>query len=255
MKLQNRVVLVAGCASGLGAATARHFASLGARIIGIDRNAELGGRLQDEAKEDFLFVEADVTSEEAVSHAIRTGIARFGPLSGAVICAGVVHGEKVRGRKGPHQLDSFRRVVDINLIGTFNVVRLAVDNLATNEADADGERGVVLMTASTAAFEGQIGQAAYAAAKGAIVSMTLPMARELAALGIRVCTVAPGLFETAIWQGIPDASKNSLIETCQFPRRMGRPPEFALLAQQIFENPMLNGSVLRLDGALRMNST
>jgi NAD(P)-dependent dehydrogenase (short-subunit alcohol dehydrogenase family) len=194
----------------------------------------------------------DVTDEHSVQRAIEAAFAAFGSLSGAMHCAGIVGAARIVGRDGPHSLEMFKRVLDVNLIGTFNVMRLAAAAMAVNQADAEGERGVIINTASTAAFEGQTGQAAYAASKGGVAAMTLPAARELARFGIRVVAIAPGVFETPMMSSMPESAVESLVRQVPFPARLGRPSEFAALARHIVENPMLNGCTIRLDGALRM---
>lgn len=244
MRPEGKTFLVTGGGSGLGYATAWDLAEAGANVV----VADLGG----EAPKGARFVEADVTDEEAVQGAVDTAVEEFGGLHGAVNCAGVGPPEKVLGRGGPHGLGSFSRVVEINLIGTFNVLRLATERMARNEPDEGGERGVIVNTASVAAFDGQIGQAAYAASKGGIVSMTLPVARELAASGIRVMAVAPGLFDTPLLAGLPEEARDSLGQQVPFPSRLGSPSEYAALVLHIVENPMLNGEVIRLDGGIRM---
>jgi NAD(P)-dependent dehydrogenase (short-subunit alcohol dehydrogenase family) len=206
--------------------------------------AELGDRAR--------FVQTNVTDEASVQTAVATALDTFGGLYGAVNCAGIAIGEKTVGREGPHNLDSFTRVIQVNLIGTFNVIRLAATAMSQAEANAAGERGVIINTASVAAFDGQMGQAAYSASKGGIVGMTLPIARDLARSGIRVVTIAPGIFETAMLAGMPDKIRESLGQQVPFPSRLGRPDEYAALAQHIIENEMLNGEVIRLDGAIRM---
>jgi len=198
------------------------------------------------------FVRTDVTDEASVQSAVDLAVREFGGLSGAINCAGIGVAERTIGRHGPHALDRFKRVVTVNLVGTFNVIRLAAAAMARGEPNADGERGVIVNTASVAAFDGQIGQAAYSASKGGIVSMTLPIARDLARDGIRVVTIAPGIFDTPLLGGMPEATRNSLGEQVPFPPRLGRPQEYAALAQHIVENEMLNGEVIRLDGAIRM---
>jgi NAD(P)-dependent dehydrogenase (short-subunit alcohol dehydrogenase family) len=208
--------------------------------------------LRGEAPAGARFVEADVTDEKAVSGAVNTAVEEFGGLHGALNCAGVGPPEKVLGREGPHDLASFSRVVEINLLGTFNVLRLAAERMARNEPDEGGERGVIVNTASVAAYDGQVGQAAYSASKGGIVSMTLPIARELAGSGIRVMTVAPGLFDTPLLASLPEEARESLGRQVPFPSRLGNPSEYAALVRHIVENPMLNGEVIRLDGAIRM---
>jgi NAD(P)-dependent dehydrogenase (short-subunit alcohol dehydrogenase family) len=252
MEIRKSVVAVTGGASGLGEATVRHFARLGASVAIWDTNAEKGAALAEELGGQSIFVKTDVTDEKSVQHAVDAVVDRFGELHVVVNCAGIGIAKKVLGKNGPHDLDSFTKVIQVNLIGTFNVIRLAAEKMAQNESNEDGERGVIINTASVAAFEGQIGQAAYSASKGGIVGMTLPLARELAAHGIRVMTIAPGLFDTPLFASLPDKAREALGAMTPFPSRLGRPDEFALLVQSIVENPMLNGSTIRLDGALRM---
>ena len=241
MDVQDRTFLVAGGGSGLGAATVRMLENAGANVVVADLKGEPGSR----------FVETDVTDEGGVKSAVGAAL-EFGALHGAVNCAGVAIAEKVLGREGPHSLDSFTRVIQVNLIGTFNVVRLAAAAMVGNEPGEDGSRGVIVNTASVAAFDGQIGQAAYAASKGGVVSMTLPLAREFARSGIRVATIAPGLFDTPMMAGLPEEARESLGDQVPFPSRLGRPEEYAALVRHIIENDMLNGEVIRLDGAIRM---
>jgi NAD(P)-dependent dehydrogenase (short-subunit alcohol dehydrogenase family) len=238
--------LVAGGASGLGEATARALATRGARLTLADLNAERGAALASELGAEF--VEADVTDEAQVQVAVEAA----GELRLAVSCAGIGWAERTVKKDGPAALAPFETVVRVNLIGTFNVLRLAAASMAANEPDPEGERGVVVMTASIAAFDGQIGQTAYAASKGGVVGLTLPAARDLARLGIRVCTIAPGVFDTPLLAGLPEESRTALGAQIPFPPRLGRPEEYAKLAVQIAENEMLNGEVIRLDGALRM---
>jgi NAD(P)-dependent dehydrogenase (short-subunit alcohol dehydrogenase family) len=243
VRVAGSTFLVAGGGSGLGAATARLLVASGANVIVAD--------VKGEAPEGARFVETDVTDERGVQAAVDATL-EFGGLHGAVNCAGLAVAEKTLGREGPHPLDLFERVVRINLIGTFNVVRLAAEAMARNEPSEGGERGVIVNTASVAAFEGQIGQAAYAASKGGVASMTLPLARELARSGIRVATIAPGIFDTPMLAGLPQDARESLGKQVPFPSRLGRPEEYAALVRHIVENEMLNGEVIRLDGAIRM---
>jgi NAD(P)-dependent dehydrogenase (short-subunit alcohol dehydrogenase family) len=238
--------LVAGGASGLGEATARELAARGADLTIADLNEERGRPLADELG--GTFVKADVTDEVQV----RAAVEAAGELRLAVSCAGIGWAERTVTKEGPAALHPFETVVRVNLIGTFNVLRLAAAAMAANEPDGDGQRGVVVMTASIAAFDGQIGQTAYAASKGGVVGLTLPAARDLARHGIRVCTIAPGLFDTPLLAGLPEDTRKALGEQIPFPSRLGRPDEYARLACHIAENAMLNGEVLRLDGALRM---
>lgn len=252
MQIKNNCFLVSGGASGLGAGTARHFVQLGARVVLADLNEIAGQGLLKELGASARFARCDVTSEADVASAVALAVKEFGGLHGAINCAGIASGEKVLGKDGPHGLAAFARTVNINLVGTFNVLRLAAAEIARQTPNTENERGVIINTASVAAFEGQIGQAAYAASKAGVAGMTLPIARELARQGIRVCTIAPGLFETPMMGGLPKDVQESLGKSVPFPPRLGRPSEYALLAAQIVENPMLNGETIRLDGALRM---
>lgn len=252
MDLQNKGVFVSGGASGLGAACARLLTQAGAKVAIADLNSELGEALASELGGSTLFVKTNVTDENDVAAAIKTAVDAFGGLHVAINCAGIGVAEKTLSKKGPHALASFTRVIQINLIGTFNVIRLAAAAMAENTPDAEGERGVIINTASVAAFDGQIGQAAYSASKGGIAGMTLPIARDLASYGVRVMTIAPGLFDTPLLAGLPEPAKQSLGQQVPFPPRLGRPTEYAALAKHIIENPMLNGEVIRLDGAIRM---
>ncbi|WP_296249176.1 SDR family NAD(P)-dependent oxidoreductase [Pseudomonas sp. UBA4194] len=250
MRIDKMAFLVSGAASGLGAATARMLVQAGARVMLVDLNAEA---VQAQARElDAAYTVADVTQADAAQAAVDNTIQAFGELHGLVNCAGVVSGEKILGKQGAHSLESFSRIININLIGTFNLLRLAAEAIARSTANEEGERGVIINTASVAAFDGQVGQAAYAASKGAVASMTLPAARELARYGIRVMTIAPGIFETPMMAGMTDEVRASLSADVPFPPRLGKPEEYAALVRQIIENSMLNGEVIRLDGALRM---
>ncbi len=250
MHIQDKVFMVSGAASGLGAATARMLARAGARLLLVDLNAEA---LQAQASElEAAFAVADITQADAAQAAVDMALHSFGELHGLVNCAGVVAGEKILGKQGAHSLESFSRIININLIGTFNLLRLAAEAIARSTPNAEGERGVIINTASVAAFDGQVGQAAYAASKGAVASMTLPAARELARYGIRVMTIAPGIFETPMMAGMSDEVRAALSADVPFPPRLGRPDEYAALVCHIIENSMLNGEVIRLDGALRM---
>lgn len=242
---------VTGGASGLGAATVRMLASAGAQVVIADINEEAGTRLASELGANVRFSRVDVTDEASVRQGLRVA-SDAGTLRGVVNAAGILLAEKVLGKNGPHALDAFQRVIQINLAGTFNVIRLSAEVMSGNAPSASGERGVIVNTASVAAFDGQIGQAAYSASKGGIVGMTLPIARELARHGIRVMTIAPGIFDTPLMAGLPQAARESLAQQVPFPPRLGRPDEYAALVKHIFENEMLNGEVIRLDGAIRM---
>jgi NAD(P)-dependent dehydrogenase (short-subunit alcohol dehydrogenase family) len=252
MEIEKAGVLVAGGASGLGEATARRLHEQGAVVTIADLNEDKGAALATELGEDTSFVKADVTNEEEVEAAVAAAASAEGGLRISVCCAGVGWAEKVAGKRGPHQFVPFETVVRINLIGTFNVLRHAATAMLGNEPDATGERGVCVNTASIAAYDGQIGQIAYSASKGGVVGMTLPAARDLASSGIRVCTIAPGLFDTPLLAALPQEQRDALGAQIPFPSRLGLPAEYAQLAQQIVENQMLNGEVIRLDGALRM---
>ena len=243
MEISGRTFLVTGGGSGLGLATARMLTGAGANVVAAD--------LRGEPDANIRFVGTDVTDEESVGAAVEAAL-ESGPLSGAVNCAGVAIAEKALGRDGPHPLDSFTKVIQVNLIGTFNVIRLAAAAMLGNEPDEEGGRGVIVNTASVAAFDGQIGQAAYAASKGGVVSMTLPLAREFARSGIRVAAIAPGLFDTPMMAGLPEEARDSLGRQVPFPSRLGRPDEYAALVRHIVENDLINGEVIRLDGAIRM---
>jgi NAD(P)-dependent dehydrogenase (short-subunit alcohol dehydrogenase family) len=243
VKLEGSTFLVTGGGSGLGAATARTLADGGADVVVADlREGDGPGR----------FVETDVRKEESVRRAVSTAVDEFGALNGAVNCAGIGWAELVFGRDGPHDLERFRRVVAVNLIGTFNVVRLAAEAISRAEPSESGERGVIVNTASVAAFEGQVGQVAYAASKGGVLGMTLPIARELSRFGIRCCTIAPGIMDTPMMGQASEEVRGSLGAQVVFPKRFGRPDEYAALVRHIVENEYLNGEVFRLDGGIRM---
>lgn len=252
MEIQRKTFLVSGGASGLGGATSQLLAASGANVVIADINKEKGEALATELGANVRFVECNITDEESVKNAVATAVSSFGALNGAINCAGIGVAEKTVGKDGPHALASFKRVIEVNLIGTFNVIRLAAAQMASQEPQPSGERGVIINTASIAAFDGQIGQAAYSASKGGIVGMTLPIARDLMRSGIRVVTIAPGLFDTPLLAGLPEDVKKVLGSQVPFPPRLGKPAEFAALAKHIIENEMLNGEVIRLDGALRM---
>ncbi len=250
MKISGSVALVTGGASGLGEATARKLAEGGGRVAILDRPESEGERVAREIG--GIFCPADVTSDSEVAAAVDQTVAKLGGLTIAVNCAGVGTAERTIGREGAARLELFRKVVEINLIGTFNVIRLAAWKMSKGAPNEEGERGVIVSTASAAAFDGQIGQAGYSASKGGVVAMTLPIARDLASLGIRCCTIAPGLFDTPMLALLPEDARQALAKDIPFPRRLGRPAEYAALVASIVENPMLNGETLRLDGALRM---
>ncbi len=252
MQIQDRVFLITGGASGLGAGTARLLVSRGARVLLADLNQAAGDALAAELGGSARFMQTNVADEGSAKAAVEAAVASFGALHGLVNCAGIAPAEKVLGKNGPHALESFSRTIGVNLIGSFNMIRLAAEVMSRGEADAGGERGVIVNTASVAAYDGQIGQAAYEASKGGVVGMTLPVARELARFGIRVMTIAPGIFETPMLLGMPKEVQDALGRMVPFPSRLGKPHEYAALVQQIIENPMLNGEVIRLDGAIRM---
>ena len=252
MQLESHTFLVSGGSSGLGAACVRMLANAGANVVIADVNRATGEALATELGSSVRFAVTDVTDEVSVRSAVALATQTFGNLHGSIQCAGIALAEKVHGKDGPTSLAGFVKTIQINLIGTFNVVRFATAAMMKNAPNPSGERGVVINTASVAAFDGQIGQAAYAASKGGIVSMTLPLARELARHGIRVMTIAPGIFDTPLLAGLPEPARQSLAQQVPFPSRLGRPGEYAALVRHIVENEMLNGEVIRLDGALRM---
>lgn len=252
MQLKDKVFVVTGGGSGLGAATARGLVEAGARVLLADVNQAAGEALAAELGAAAKFVETDVTNEASAINAIQTAVSALGGIHGLVNCAGVAPAEKVVGKEGPHRLESFAKVININLVGTFNMLRLAAAEMQKNAPDANGERGVIINTASVAAYEGQLGQAAYAASKGGIVALTLPIARELARSGIRVMTIAPGIMETPMLLGMPAEVQDALGKMVPFPSRLGKPAEYASLVKHIAENSYLNGEVIRLDGSIRM---
>jgi len=252
MELKGSTFLVTGGASGLGAATVKSVVAGGGHAIIADLKDAEGTALAQELGQSVRFVRTDVTDEASGKAAVQAAVDGFGGLHGLVNCAGIVYGEKVVGKEGPHSLAGFARTININLIGTFNMLRLAVAAMTGNAPNADGERGVIVNTSSIAAFDGQIGQAAYSASKAGVAGMTLPMARELARNGIRVMTIAPGIFETPMVGQVPKEIAESLAKMVPFPPRLGRPQEFASLVLEIVRNAMLNGEVIRLDGAIRM---
>ena len=252
MEISGRAILVSGANSGLGAAVARRLATAGAFVVGLDINTDRAADFDAQFGSQVRLIQTDITSPASGAAAIDAALATHGAVYGLVNCAGIAPGGKIVGRDGPHDLELFARTLAINLTGTFNMLRLATQAMGQNAPGPDGERGVIVNTASIAAFDGQIGQAAYAASKGGVVSLTLPAARELARTGIRVMAVAPGIFATPMMAGMPQEVQETLGATVPFPPRLGRPEEFADLVAAIFANPMLNGEVIRLDGALRM---
>jgi NAD(P)-dependent dehydrogenase (short-subunit alcohol dehydrogenase family) len=252
MQIENKTFIVTGGASGLGLATAQMIVANKGQLVMADINTEAGVAAELELGKNAKFICTDVTNEASVQAAIDTAIETFGGLHGLINCAGIGPAQRVVGKKGIQPLEFFSKVVNINLIGTFNVIRLATNVMQHNLPLESGERAVIINTASVAAFDGQIGQAAYAASKGGIVAMTLPLARELAQMGIRVMTIAPGIFETPLLASLPQEAQDSLGKQVPFPARLGQPAEFAALARHIIENQMLNGETIRLDGAIRM---
>ena len=250
MQIRNSIFLVTGGASGLGAATARMAAENGGKVVIADMQADAGEKLAKEIG--ARFVKTDVTSEADARAAVALAQEQFGGLHVLVNCAGIAIAERTIGKEAPHDLQRFIRVINVNLIGTFNMIRLAADAMAKAGPNASGERGVIVNTASVAAFDGQIGQAAYSASKGGVVGMTLPIARDLSRNGIRVCTIAPGIFETPMLMGLPKEAQESLGKQVPFPSRLGRPSEYAQLVKAIVEIEMLNAETIRLDGAIRM---
>lgn len=252
MNINGNTFFITGGGSGLGAATAKVLAEEGANVVLADINEQTGHATQQEIGSNALFVKTDVTESKSVSQALIKSTESFGAIHGAINCAGIAIASKTVGREGPHGLEDFERVIRINLIGSFNVLRLAAAQMSENSPNAENEQGVIINTASVAAYDGQMGQIAYSASKGGIVGMTLPAARDLARFGIRVVTIAPGIFDTPLLAGLPEKARISLGEQVPFPSRLGRPQEFGLMVKQIIENPMLNGETIRLDGAIRM---
>ncbi|MEP7728346.1 3-hydroxyacyl-CoA dehydrogenase [Marinomonas primoryensis] len=252
MHIQDKHFVITGAASGIGEAVARRLHGLGAKVTLADVNEKGLERVQAVLGGRALACVTDIVSEESAQNSVNKAVEKFGPISGLINCAGIPGAERVVGREGPHRLASFQHAISVNLVGTFNMIRLVADQMQNNEQEANLERGVIINTASAAAFDGQIGQAGYAASKGGVVAMTLPIARELARFGIRVMTIAPGLFKTPMMDVLPEEVQKSLGESVPFPPRLGDPDEFAALAQHIIENSMLNGEVIRLDGAIRM---
>ena len=254
MQIQNHTFLISGGGSGLGAASARLIVANGGNVVLADINVEGGTKMVAELGSQAKFIETNVTDEASVQAAVTLCTTAFGGIHGVLNCAGVAPGERVVGKTGPHSLANFRRAIEINLIGTFNVIRLAAQAMSMRAPAPSGERGIIVNTSSVASFEGQIGQAAYAASKAGVNGMTLPIARELAKLGIRVMTIAPGIFDTPMLQGMSAEIRASLGAQIPFPSRLGRPDEYAALVKHIIENELLNGEVIRLDGAIRMGA-
>lgn len=252
MQTAQHTFVISGGGSGLGAATARHLCSQGAQVVLLDINAAAVAEQAAALGPQALGIALDICDAAAAEQALQQACEHFGALHGLVNCAGIVAGSRILGRDGPHDLELFNRILQVNVSGSFNLLRLSAAHMADNQPNQQGERGVIINTASVAAFDGQLGQAAYAASKGAIASLTLPAARELAQPGIRVMCIAPGIFETPMMAGMTEEVRNSLCAGVPFPPRLGRPDEYAALVQHIIENSMLNGEVIRLDGALRM---
>ena len=252
MKIEGKIAIITGGASGLGEACARMIVKNGGRVALLDLNEDKGNTLTSELGEPAIFCKTDITNDEAVYAAIEKIIKAFSAIHIAINCAGTGTPAKVLGKEGPMSMDHFRKIVDVNLFGTMNVIRLAAHEICRNEPNRDGQKGVVINTASSAAFEGQIGQAGYSASKAAIVGMTLPIAREFAEYGIRVITIAPGLFDTPMLAELPENVREALGKMVPFPQRLGAPVEYAMLVKQIIENGMINGETIRIDGALRM---
>jgi NAD(P)-dependent dehydrogenase (short-subunit alcohol dehydrogenase family) len=252
MQIENSVAVISGGASGLGEATVRHLIANGGKAAILDLDEARGNDLVAELGDDARFFKTDVADGRSVQDAIDGALAAFGAVHVALSCAGIVTPMKVISKKGPLSIEKFNQVIQVNLIGTMNLIRLAAEKMFANEPNEDGEKGVVISTASVAAFEGQIGQAAYASSKAAVAGLTLPVAREFADYGIRVVTIAPGLFETPMMAGLPEKARTALAQMMPFPKRLGLPLEYAMLVEQIITNPMLNGTTIRLDAALRM---
>lgn len=252
MQIAGKTAIISGGASGLGEAVARRFAGLGANTVMLDLNEDRGWALAQELGSQATFIRTDIANTEEVNQAIAYTKDLFGEIDILVNCAGISSGAKIASKKGPHDLNYFRKVIDINLIGVFDVMRQTAFQMIQNEPNEEGGRGVIINTGSVAAFDGQVGQAAYAASKAALVGMTLPLARDLASDGVRFVTVCPGLFDTPMMAKLPEQVRNELAKTVPFPPKLGDPDEFAMLVQQIVENPMLNGETIRLDGAIRM---
>lgn len=254
MHIKSKHFIVTGASSGLGEAVARHLHGLGAKVTIADINETGGSRVAEEMGKDAFFSKTDISDEESVQNTVALALEHHGPIYGLINCAGIPGAERILGRKGVHRLDTFERALRINLLGTFNMIRLSSEAMEKNDPLETGERGVIVNTASVAAFEGQVGQAAYSASKGGVCAMTLPIARELSSFGIRVMTIAPGIFKTPMMDVLPEEVQASLGASVPFPPRLGEPSEYASLVQQIIENCMLNGEVIRLDGAIRMSN-
>lgn len=252
MKIERKTAIITGGASGLGEAAARMLIENKARVVLLDLNEAAGKALAEELGEGAAFIKTDITVAGEVEAAIAFALEKFQRIDIVINCAGIAPGSKIAGKKGPHSLDLFRKTMEINVIGPFDVIRMAADKMLANELNDEEGRGVIINTASIAAFDGQIGQAAYAASKAALVGMTLPVARDLSADGIRICTIAPGLYKTPMMAGLPENVQEALGKMVPFPSRLGKPQEYAMLVQQIIENPMLNGETIRLDGAIRL---
>lgn len=252
MKIEGKTALVTGGASGLGEAAVRLMAGKGARVVIMDLNEATGTAIAQELGPNVAFCKADITDPDQVQAAIDSALQQFQRIDIAVNCAGIAPGAKLASKKGPHDLGLFRKTMEINVVGPFNVMRLAAAKMIENEPNEEDGRGVMINTASIAAFDGQVGQTAYAASKAALVGMTLPVARDLSEHGIRICTIAPGLYRTPMMAGLPENIQEALGKMVPFPSRLGKPEEFAMMVQQIIENPMLNGETIRLDGALRL---
>lgn len=252
MKIEGKTAIITGGASGLGEAAARMLVEKGAQVVLLDLNEERGTLLVKELGNSVAFVKTDITVSQEVQAAIDFALEKFKQIDIVINCAGIAPGMKIASKKGPHKLEVFRKAIEVNLIGPFDVMRLAADKMLQNELNDEEGRGVIINTASVAAFDGQTGQAAYAASKAALVGMTLPVARDLSGEGIRVCTIAPGIFKTPMMAGLPENVQESLAKMVPFPSRLGKPQEFAMFVQQVIENPMLNGETIRLDGAIRM---
>jgi len=253
MKVEAKTAIITGGASGLGEAVARRLARLGGNVVVLDLNEDRGNALANELGDNVAFLKTDICSTEDVKQAMDFTKGKFGKIDIVVNCAGISSGQKTAGKKGPHDLDYFKKVININLVGVFDVMRQSAFQMLQNDVNDEGGRGVMINTASVAAFDGQIGQVAYSASKAALVGMTLPAARDLSGDGIRVCTIAPGLFNTPMMAALPEQVRVDLAKTVPFPQKLGDPDEFAMMVQQIVENPMLNGESIRLDGAIRMS--